>query len=433
MNYHSTRKAHPQSTLRNAALKGLAPDGGLYVPESVPRLSLETIVGFRRKSVPEIALSVISPFVGGEVAGSGLRSIVSDAFDFEVPLMEIEPGWHSLELFHGPSLAFKDFGARFMSRLFSCWIDDREEERTILVATSGDTGSAVAHGFHGVPGIRVVILYPSGRVSRIQEAQLTALGDNVRALEVDGTFDDCQKLAKEAFRDPELTGRLRLGSANSINITRLIPQLIYYFWAASRLAPGELPPVFSVPSGNLGNLTAGLMAARMGLPVSGFVAGLNRNDALRDYLETGRTGERRAVPTISNAMDVGVPSNLERIRWLYSGSQGLGRDLRAYSYDDDQTREALREVRERTGYVMDPHGGVGYLAGREFVRKTGFQGPLVFLETAHPGKFADVVEEAIGEPVEIPAGLREMLNREGSPTRIPASFEALHEVLTGRL
>ena len=359
--------------------------------------------------------------LGAEITDADLRTIIDDAIDFPAPVVQLDGQKHVLELFHGPSLAFKDFGARFMSRLMGYYNRDKDQELVILVATSGDTGGAVAAGFYQTPGIEVVILYPSGKVSDLQEKQLTTLGHNIHALEVDGTFDDCQAIVKQAFLDRDLRAQLRLSSANSINISRLIPQSFYYFEAFKQLGAGD-PVVFCIPSGNFGNLTAGLLAKRLGLPVEHFIAATNSNDVVPRFLKDGKYETRPSVPTLSNAMDVGAPSNFARMTNLYGHLHGKDhpgedtiREMRSiitgYAYDDTTTESAMREVEEKYGYTIDPHGAVGYLALKEWqIDHPATRG--VILETAHPSKFKPDVERVLGHSIDVPARLAELENKQ---------------------
>jgi threonine synthase len=372
---------------------------------------------------------IVSPLFGGAVPEDTLREMVAEAVNFDAPLVEIGEKMHVLELFHGPSLAFKDFGARFMARLMAWLTRDDDRELTVLVATSGDTGGAVASAFHRVPGTRVVVLYPSGKVSDLQEKQLTTLGENVVALEVAGTFDDCQGLVKAAFLDRELAEARNLTSANSINIARLIPQAFYYFHAARQLPEG-VQPVFVVPSGNFGNLTAGLLATLMGLPVKQFIAATNVNDVVPAYLESGNYAPRPSTATISNAMDVGAPSNFARMLEIHDRQhEQMAKRIVGYRFDDDQTRAAIREVKASTNYVIEPHGAIGYLAAEEW-RVTHPEDELVILETAHPSKFLEVMEEELGQgAIEIPERLACLANREKVAVPLPAEEEAFLEWL----
>jgi threonine synthase len=429
MKFVSTRGAGSSADLRTAVLGGLAPDGGLYLPEQVPLLPESFFARLGGTSLGETAVAVLHPYLE-ELAEPDLRGLVNDVFSFDIPLVRLGSDVRVLELFHGPTLAFKDVGARFLARLVSRCLRDADDRSTVLVATSGDTGSAVARAFLGVPRTRVVVLYPEGQVSPVQQKQFTTLGDNVRALAVAGTFDDCQRLVKEAFADDELRRTVRPISANSINIGRLLPQIVYYFHAVAQLPAGEPPVLFATPSGNFGNLCAGLIAKRMGLPVSGFVAATNVNDVVPVYLETGEFRPRSSRRTISSAMDVGDPSNFDRIRFLYGDDRtAIRRDLTGRRYDDDETRTASREVRSRYGYTLDPHTAVGYL-GLRAVMETHGDVTGVVLATAHPAKFRDEVEPEIGESVELPARLAECLEREDRSTRMAPELAALRIVLT---
>ncbi len=391
----STRHQSPAVSFREALLRGLAPDGGLYLPAAWPALALDELRASRRLPFPDLAAALACRLLAGEVPDGVVERLVREALDFPVPTVEIEPGRFVLELFHGPTLAFKDFGARFLARFFGHLLGERDERATILVATSGDTGSAVAQGFHGVPRVQVVVLYPKGKVSPFQEAQMATLGGNVTAVRVAGTFDDCQRLVKNAFLDPELA-RLHLSSANSINIGRLLPQSFYY--VASYLAiAGEIGQevIFSVPTGNLGNLTAGIIARRLGLPVSRFIAATNINRVLPDYLQTGVYRARPSVATMSNAMDVGDPSNFSRLLEMHGGSADrVRRALSAASITEEETRATIRRVWERDRYVLDPHSAVGWAAADRHV--TDDARPIITLATAHPAKFDAAIRGILG-------------------------------------
>lgn len=431
MKLHSTNLQSPSVDLEQAVIEGLAPDGGLYMFDNIPRLSADFFDNIQSLSFSEIAFEVSRTLLQGAVPEGDLKRIVEETLAFDAPLaqLSLDENVYALELFHGPTLAFKDFGARFMARLLSYFVKDKGKEITVLVATSGDTGSAVAHGFLNVPGIRVVILYPSGKVSELQEKQLTTMGGNIHALEVDGVFDDCQDLVKQAFVDPQLMQTLNLTSANSINIARLIPQSFYYFQAYAKL---KKPAIYSVPSGNFGNLTAGLIAKKMGLPVHLFLASTNANDTFPKYLSGGEYRAQPSVATISNAMDVGNPSNFSRIRELYGDdTEALRRDVRSESFTDSQTLEVMKEVYERTGYVMDPHGAVAYLGLQKHYSEHPEDRlyPGVFLETAHPAKFGETVEKAIGKAPSIPGRLQEYAERQKVATKMPVDFTKLREYL----
>lgn len=434
MRYISTNgKAEPVS-FAEAALRGLAPDGGLYLPETWPRLP-EAISGeFRKYGLAEMGYQISRLFVD-ELDDSALQRINSEALNFDAPLVRLEDGIHVLELFHGPTLAFKDFGARFMSRIFSALRQEADKDLIILAATSGDTGSAVAQGFLGVEGIKVCLLYPSGQVSHIQEHQLTTAGQNVTALEVNGTFDDCQQMVKQAFSDARLNEQLMLSSANSINIARLIPQMFYYFYALAQLK-SETAPIFVVPSGNFGNLTAGLMAQKVGMPASGFIAATNLNDVVPQYLSTGHFKPRASQRTISNAMDVGNPSNFERILHLFdSDQQEIRRHLWGVSFSDDETQKAIGKVYEKQHYLMDPHTAVGYNAVQEYREEaSGYfsehpDTPFIVLSTAHPAKFGDIIEPVIGEKVPVPDRLRVCLDKPKKSIPMENTFAELRSWL----
>lgn len=412
MLYHSTNNPTFRVDLKEAILRSLPPDNGLYMPDKLPVLGDDFWKIWRHLSFTETGIAVADAFFGEDVPPQALVDIVEGTLTFDAPLITLGPGDHVLELFHGPTLAFKDFGARFMARLMA-WLT-RGEDRllTVLVATSGDTGGAVASAFHNVPGTRVIILYPKGKVSGLQEKQLTALGGNITALEIDGSFDDCQALVKSAFLDREMSEGLNLTSANSINLARLVPQSFYYIHAARQLPEG-VKPVFVVPSGNFGNLTAGLLAMQLGLPVDHFVAATNRNDVVPEFLRTGDYQPRPSVATISNAMDVGAPSNFVRMQALFGGSwDAMKSKISGMSFTDDQTRAAIREVKSMFDYEIDPHGAVGWLAARKW-RAAHPCSSTVTLETAHPSKFPDVMEAELGQgSVEVPERLAILANRE---------------------
>jgi threonine synthase len=430
MQYSSTNRRSPPVSFREAALRGLADDGGLFMPAEIPRLPSDFWERCGALSFAEVALAVAEAFLADDIPSPALRAIVEETLAFDAPLVHLSPDLHILELFHGPTLAFKDFGARFMARVVSHLRRDATPELTVLVATSGDTGSAVAHGFRDVPGTRVVLLYPGGKVSRIQEQQLTTAGGNVTALEVEGTFDDCQRMVKQAFLDPELQRRLVLTSANSINIARLIPQIFYYAYGVGRLQDRSVPLVVSVPSGNFGNLTAGLIARRMGLPVTRFIAATNANDVVPQYLRTGRFHPRPSRQTLSSAMDVGDPSNFARMLALYDHDAArLGRAIRAYGVTDDETAAAMRELFDRHRYVADPHTAVGYrgLARYREERPSPVQG--IVLATAHPAKFLDSCPPALRGAVDVPDQLRASLEKRKEALQLPNRYEALREVL----
>ena len=434
MKYYSTNRQAPEASLEEAVVKGLASDRGLYMPEHIHALPKEFFDNIDRMSFHEIACRVAEAFFGEDIPKDDLDRIVCDTLAFDCPVVEVEPTIYSLELFHGPTLAFKDVGARFMARLLQYFIrrsgDNREVN--VLVATSGDTGSAVANGFLGVEGIHVYVLYPKGKVSPIQECQFTTLGRNITAVEVDGVFDDCQRLVKSAFMDSDLCEHLVLTSANSINVARFLPQAFYYFNAYARMkALGKADElVISVPSGNFGNITAGLFAHRMGLPVKRFIAANNANDIFYNYLLTGVYSPKASVQTIANAMDVGDPSNFARILDLYGGShERISSLISATTYTDAQIRETMLECFAHTGYILDPHGACGYRALKEGLRE-GETG--VFLETAHPAKFKDTVEGAISTDVAIPSRLADFMKGEKKSVPMTADFADFKAYLLSR-
>ncbi len=426
MKYYSTNKKADAVSYEEAVVRGLAPDKGLYFPERIEALP-KGLIG-NEKSLHEIAFEVAKRFVDGEIPNAKLQEIVEETLNFPLPIVEVEHGVYSLELWHGPTCAFKDVGARYLSRNLSYFVRNENKEVTVLVATSGDTGSAVANGFLKVQGINVVILYPKGKVSEIQEKQLTTMGHNVKAFEVNGTFDDCQAMVKLAFNNAELRSKLNLSSANSINVARFLPQSFYYFWAYEQLKDKNKPLAFSVPSGNFGNLTAGLFAKRMGLPVNKFVASTNTNDVVPEYLQTGVYRPRPSISTISNAMDIGDPSNFARILELYNHKlEAIRNDMVGYAFFDDDSRNAMRNVYKEQDYIMDPHGAIAYAGLKKWMDKNGGQG--IFLETAHPAKFGDVVELAIEAKVEVPERLQEYLKREKKAIALGNTFEELKALL----
>ncbi len=432
MKFRSTLHRSPEVSLRDAVLCGSAPDGGLYMPVVVPHLSADFLKRLPSLSFPEIAQEVGALFVGNEIPPSVLQTIVSEAFNFPVPLVSVGQRLHILELFHGPTLAFKDFGARFMARWMGYFVEESGKELTVIVATSGDTGSAVAQAFLGVPGIRVVILYPAGRVSTAQEKQLTTLGQNITALEVAGSFDDCQRLAKQSLVDPVLAQKLTLTSANSINIGRLIPQIFYYFAAVSQLRSPEIPVVFSVPSGNFGNLTGGLFARRIGLPIAQFIAATNTNDVVPEFLRSGNMIPRASRHTISNAMDVGNPSNFARIVDLYGNDlQAIRRDIWGCGFSDEETLRVMHDVELQHHYVLDPHTAVGVLGWQSYAKQNAATTQGIVLATAHPAKFGDTVARAIGVQPEMPGRLAAFLDRPKKSIPFPNRFSELQEFLLG--
>jgi threonine synthase len=438
MRFVTTRGGTPAS-FRTALFEGPAPDGGLYMPESVEPWPAEELARLPRRTLTEIGWRALRPFVRGEIDLTTLEAVVVEALNFPIPLVEVEPGTHALELFHGPTLAFKDVGARVMARLMAA-LHEGDEPLTVLAATSGDTGAAVAHAFHRVPHTRVVILYPDGRVSPTQEAQLTIFNGqrtNVRAYAVAGSFDDCHRLTREMFGDVDLRRRMRLTSANSVNVGRLLPQSVYYFHAVAQLKGADGGPVtFSTPSGNFGNLTAGVLAKRAGLRVGCFVAATNVNDVVPMYLATGVFQPRTSVRTLANAMDVGHPSNFERMAWLYGSDVGrMRRDIVGARFSDGEVRETIAAVYDRTGYLLDPHSAIAYMGLRTRgpagggLSEAGQEGHGLFLATAHPAKFGEIVEPIIGRKVEKPPALADALARPRHIVRINATFAAVRELL----
>jgi threonine synthase len=435
MRFYSTNNRTQTVELREAVTKGLAPDNGLYMPERIPALPPTFIENLHNLSFSEIGFQVAKNILSGTLPDEELRKIVDHTIQFDAPLIEIEPNVHALELFHGPTLAFKDFGARFMSQMLGYFAKQQDQEIVILVATSGDTGSAVANGFLGVEGTKVVVLYPSGKVSDIQEKQFTTLGQNITALEVDGTFDDCQRLVKQAFLDNELRKAYFLTSANSINIARLIPQSFYYFRAYAQLKETRKKVLFSVPSGNFGNLTGGLLAQKMGLPVHKFIAATNANDVVPEYLQTKKFNPKASLATISNAMDVGNPSNFVRMVDLFNEDfEKINQHIAGYSFSDQQTREAMRTIYKNKGYVMDPHGAVGYLGLKSWINQHPAEDAVgIFLETAHPAKFKDVVEETLGSEIKIPLPLQKFMAKAKKSIEIGPTFDELKTFLKNNL
>jgi threonine synthase len=428
MLYFSTNKNSDKVNFREATIRGQAPDRGLYFPEQIPILNDGFISELKNLSKTEIAFEVIHPYVGDTIPENDLRQIVAETVDFDFPLAGITDSIYALELFHGPTLAFKDVGARFMSRCLGYFVRGQKQKVTVLVATSGDTGGAVASGFYNVAGVDVVILYPSGKVSGVQEQQLTTLGNNITALEIDGSFDDCQQMVKQAFTDSQINEKLFLTSANSINVARWLPQQFYYFFALQQWVH-EQPPVISVPSGNFGNICAGLLAFRSGLPVQHFVAGCNANDIVPQYILSGKYQPRKAVHTISNAMDVGDPSNFVRILELFDHQyRPLTEVLSSYSFSDDQTRQTMRTVFNNTGYILDPHGAVGYLALAQYLEDNP-EAKGIFLETAHPVKFYDVVEESIGKKLELPASVQQLSGKKKQSIQMKPEATSLKSFL----
>lgn len=428
MKYYSTNKQSPAVDFKQAAIAGQAPDKGLYFPEKLPTVSTDLIRDIETLSNESIAYEVIKPYVGDSIPASVLLQIVSETVNFPLPLVPVTDTISSLELFHGPTLAFKDIGARFMSRCLGYFLKDETKKVTVLVATSGDTGGAVANGFYGVEGVEVVILYPSGKVSPVQEKQLTGLGGNIHALEVNGSFDDCQQLVKEAFADEDLRSRVFLTSANSINVARWLPQQFYYFFAWKQWADKNNPPVIAVPSGNFGNICAGILARQTGLPLQHFIAACNINDVVSPYLQTGNWQTKKAVATLSNAMDVANPSNFVRILEIFNREfSTVSSALSSATVTDAETEATIKTVYEETGYLLDPHGAVGYLALKQYLEQHGGKG--IFLETAHPVKFPEAVERITGKPVAIPKAVQTIMDAPKKSELMEVSYEKLRAFL----
>ncbi len=429
MNFVSTRNKNYKVSFEKAVMTGLSEDGGLFVPENVPVFEKKFFENLKNYSFQEIGNEIAKKYIGNEIPEKILRDLIFDAINFPAPIKELNNKYFVLELFHGPTLAFKDFGARFMSRIMGHFNRNENKELNILVATSGDTGSAVANGFYNVDGINVYILYPKNKVSEIQEKQLTTLGRNITALEVEGTFDDCQKMVKDAFLDSDLTSKMRLTSANSINIARLLPQTFYYFEAIKQVSVHDKNIVVSVPSGNLGNLTAGLLAKKMGLNINKFVSATNLNSVFTEYLQSGVFKPRQSVKTFSNAMDVGNPSNLERVNSLYDFllSQ-IREDIFSLSFDDNDTIKEIQNIFQKYNYVIDPHGAVGFLALKQYLMTQENSIGIVF-ETAHPAKFRNVVENSIGSNIEIPERLSKCIAKEKNAVQIKSDLKSLKAIL----
>jgi threonine synthase len=433
MIYFSTNKSSVPVSIKHATLQGLAPDGGLYIPSVMPHFSEAEIKLLEGATFSNVAFAIAKKFIGGEIPPDRLSDIIESCFDFDTPLVRLDDETFVEELFCGPTLAFKDYGARFLARLTGYFAEEDNKMITVLVATSGDTGSAVAFGFQGIPNTRVVLLYPSGKVSRLQEQQLTTAGGNVHALEVKGDFDDCQRMVKQAFIDPELNAGLTLTSANSINISRLIPQSFYYAWASLHLKDqfGLSNPVFSVPSGNYGNLTAGVMAKMTGFPIGHFIAASNANDSVTRYLDDGRYDPHPTITTHSTAMDVGNPSNFARLRYFYGNDHiAMGRDITGISVSDEETISAIRTVYDRFGYVMDPHTAVGFRALERSRAAGSYTGmPGIVLSTAHPAKFIDIIQDTLKKDVEIPERLLSLLEKKKDATLISSDYRDLASYL----
>ena len=425
MNYYSLQHTSEKTSFRDAVVNGIAPDRGLYFPESITPISPEFIANIEQYSNQEIAFEVIQQFVGDEIPAEKLKEIIAETVSFDFPIVPITTQISTLELFHGPTMAFKDVGAKFMAKCLAYFNQNTTEKVTVLVATSGDTGGAVANGFLNAKGVEVVILYPSGKVSDIQEKQLTTLGQNITALEVDGVFDDCQDMVKTAFLDSEISKTLT--SANSINVARWLPQMFYFFFAYKQLKSKQKELVFSVPSGNFGNICAGIVAHKLGLPVKHFVAATNVNDTVPQFLANGKYLPKKSKATISNAMDVGNPSNFIRIQELFNKDvDALKSKFSSFSFSDDATRLAMKEIYENSNYVADPHGAVGYLGLQKYGLNDNEMG--IFLETAHPVKFLEVVESTLPVKVAIPPQIKKVIDKEKVAIKI-ASYQELKSFL----
>jgi threonine synthase len=435
MIFESTNGKCREASFFEAMMTGLASDGGLYMPVTIPEIDFRQLESDTDPDFNSIAFAMARPFLEGELSDERLIRVIEDAFNFPVKLKQVSDEIHLLELFYGPTLAFKDFGARFMARLFSERATVSGEKVTILVATSGDTGSAVANGFHNVEGVEVCVLYPKGKVSHLQEMQMATLGGNIKAIEVQGVFDDCQRLVKQAIMDKELTEKMQLSSANSINIARLIPQSFYYAYASLLLKQkGLKSPVFSVPSGNYGNLTGGLLAARMGMPHAGFIAATNSNNVIPEYLAGAEYKPRPSVATVSNAMDVGDPSNFSRILHLFKHSaDSIRSSIAGYSFSDNETLQAIQKLYRSSGYLMCPHTAIGYLAAQSYKRDKKIDNPVTVLATAHPVKFRDVIEPVIGGEIKVPDRLQSCLEGKKKATGLKPDFKKFKELLTDAL
>ena len=432
MKYYSLNKTAPLVDFKEATIRGLAPDKGLYFPEQIPKHNKDFFDEIEKYPNVEIAFNIIRPFIGNVIPENELRKIVAETINFEIPLKPVNEEISSLELFHGPTLAFKDIGARFMSRCLGYFVKNNNKKITVLVATSGDTGGAVANGFFNVEGVEVVILYPSGKVSSVQEKQLVTLGNNIHAIEINGTFDDCQQMVKQAFSDEELNKKLFLTSANSINVARWLPQQFYYLFAWKQWKDKKNPPVISVPSGNFGNICAGILAHVSGLPVKHFIAACNANKVVPEFLNTEKYQPQKAIATISNAMDVGNPSNFVRILQLFNHRfLDLKNSLSSVSISDEQTKETIKEVYQKENYLPDPHGAVAYYALQNYLKKHPNEKGY-FLETAHPVKFYDVVEPVINQKIAIPEKIKLILEKEKLSLQMEPDFETFKEYLLNK-
>ena len=431
MKYYSLKNKSVFVDFKEATINGQAPDKGLYFPERIPQLSKQWIADIENKSNEQIAFDVIQPYIGNCIPDEELFKIVSETVNFPIPLQPIKSNISSLELFHGPTLAFKDVGARFMSRCLGYFSKEKEQELLILVATSGDTGAAVANGFYNVPGVKVLILFPSGKVSSVQEKQLTTLGNNIHALEVEGSFDDCQALVKQAFFDKELNKKVFLTSANSINVARWLPQQFYYFFAYKQWKEKNNPPIVAVPSGNFGNICAGILAQQSGLPIQYFIAACNANDTVPEFLQTNRYTPKSTVATISNAMDVSDPSNFVRIQEIFHQNiDAIKLNMSSCSISDEETKATIKRVYQEHNYLLDPHGAVGYLALENYLQQHPHE-KGIFLETAHPIKFYNVIEPIVGNSLNMPASIQSLINKKSVSKKIKPQYNNLLENIYG--
>ncbi len=432
MNYYSLNKKASNVSFKEATILGQAPDKGLYFPCTIPKIDKELIKNISNIKKEELAFKIMLPYIGNTITEEALFQIVKETIDFDFPLVPINNQIASLELFHGPTLAFKDVGARFMSRCLGYFSKGQSNKITVLVATSGDTGGAVANGFLGVEGVDVVILYPSGKVSAVQELQITTCGQNITALEVDGSFDDCQAMVKEAFMDADLNAKMQLTSANSINVARWLPQQLYYFFAYQQWQYKDHPPVIAVPSGNFGNICAGVLAFVSGLPVEHFIAACNVNDAVPEFLRSGNYAPKQAVPTISNAMDVGNPSNFIRVMELFNNNfEQVSNIISGYTISDEATKQTIANVYKQYNYILDPHGAVAYNAMEQYFQLHPNQKGFI-LETAHPVKFPETVESAIGKSIKIPESAKALFGKEKQSIAVKAAFDELKNYLISR-
>ncbi|MFC2085352.1 threonine synthase [Bacteroidota bacterium] len=431
MLFYSTNDTNNRTEFRSAVMNGLSEDGGLYVPAKIPRVDKNFLENINKWSFEEIANYIAKMFTDKEIDNSVLSEIIHSAFNFPVPLISLDRSHYVLELFHGPTLAFKDFGARFMARIMEYFIKDSSKKLNLLVATSGDTGSAVANGFLDIEDINVLILYPSKKVSLIQEKQFTTLANNIIALEIEGTFDDCQRLVKSAFVDNDIRSKLYISSANSINIARLLPQTFYYFEAYKQIKDKNKDIIFSIPSGNLGNLCAGVISVQMGLPIKKLIGSNNQNRVFFNYIRTGNFVPKNSIKTLSNAMDVGNPSNFHRIVSIYSNNFDMVRkDILSASYDDEMTLKGMREVYNKYNYIIDPHGSVGYLALRDYLdNKNSINESGIIIETAHPAKFRQTVESALNIQIKIPDRLQACLNKQKKTTILSNNYQDFKDYL----